>query len=237
MEIVHTGFGTLFIDVNAQRVSKYARNEHCYRESRNEQYILSRITPHANIVRSLDFVEDPRHGPVLVLAYGGASLHALIPYLQGDDGKCYSLFYQVRAALHHIHSHGIAHLDVKPENVVVDGWGCARLIDFGLSCESEHVEHRVGTRAYACPEMWWCADGVKKNAFAADAWSYGILVYVVYHQSLPWELAAVSDPRFARMAQAQTQGFAPSRHFGAVPQWLELDATLRIDPRVRFLPW
>jgi serine/threonine protein kinase len=40
---------------------------------------------------------------------------------------------QVIAALHYIHLRGIAYRNLKPENVIVDGHGNSKLVDFHLS--------------------------------------------------------------------------------------------------------
>ena len=46
---------------------------------------------------------------------------------------------QVLSALQHVHSCGIAHLDVKPENILVDGSFRLRLCDFGFSVATQHA--------------------------------------------------------------------------------------------------
>ena len=88
-------------------------------------------------------------------------------------------------ALAFIHEHGIAHRDVKPENVLLcdDGAGgvVAKLADFG--CATTFVAKKnddfvcldlVGTPAYMPPE---CASGEAHDPFLADAWSFGMTLY------------------------------------------------------------
>ena len=96
-------------------------------------------------------------------------------------------------ALAFIHEHGIAHRDVKPENVLLcdDGAGgvVAKLADFGCATtfvlpESDEREDEkkkkyvcldlVGTPAYMPPE---CASGEAHDPFLADAWSFGMTLY------------------------------------------------------------
>jgi serine/threonine protein kinase len=43
--------------------------------------------------------------------------------------------FQIIAALRYLHSEGIAHRDVKPDNVLIDDIGYIKLIDFGISWE------------------------------------------------------------------------------------------------------
>ena len=61
-------------------------------------------------------------------------------------------------ALGHIHAHGVAYRDLKPENVLLDKEGHVQLIDFGLSKEGLDVgDGRTysfcGTPEYLAPEV------------------------------------------------------------------------------------
>lgn len=48
-----------------------------------------------------------------------------------------SLLQQVLKALAYLHSNSIAHRDVKPRNVLITRNGCAKLIDFGISWDTQ----------------------------------------------------------------------------------------------------
>ena len=58
-------------------------------------------------------------------------------------------------ALEHIHDRGLIHKDLKPENVMFDKDGYARLGDFGISrpIENENKHLSIGTPAYMSPEV------------------------------------------------------------------------------------
>lgn len=81
---------------------------------------------------------------------------------------------QLATALAHVHSRGIAHFDVKPANVRLAADGGIRLADFGNAARVP-ASRRGGTPMFAAPELF--QDGLV--GCAADAWSFGVLVYTL----------------------------------------------------------
>ena len=81
---------------------------------------------------------------------------------------------------------GIAHLDIKPSNFVVDEACNVYQIDFGL-CSLEGKEPfkgRVGTAAFMAPEM---IAGNSAVAMATDIWSAGVMLCVMLTGEVPFE--------------------------------------------------
>ena len=67
--------------------------------------------------------------------------------------------------LGYLHRHGWVHLDVKPDNVVVQE-GRAVLIDLGLATRPGRIERGMGTDGYAAPEQ----DAGGTVSAATDVW-------------------------------------------------------------------
>lgn len=96
-------------------------------------------------------------------------------------------FYKLACALDFLHSHGILHLDIKADNVVIKDFDNPHpyFIDFGLSLEVDDA--RVGiqakqlrlTKDHRAPELL-----IQKSPYtytaAADIWSFGIMMVYMF---------------------------------------------------------
>lgn len=95
-----------------------------------------------------------------------------------------SIIYQLLLAIEYLHSDevGIAHRDVNPSNVAVDGNGCVKLLDFGVAfeygcgMEDEHpnggMYFELATGAYRAPELLFGSRAY--DAKSTDLWSLGV---------------------------------------------------------------
>ncbi|KAI0640131.1 kinase-like protein [Trametes polyzona] len=94
-----------------------------------------------------------------------------------------SVLYQTLSAIAHVHSHGVAHRDIKPRNLLLRADGCVKLIDFGVAW-SETPDARdlwpeapgsmcfdVATGPYRAPELLFGA--TTYDARATDLWTLG----------------------------------------------------------------
>ena len=86
--------------------------------------------------------------------------------------------------LEYLHSLGIAHQDIKFENILLDG-ELPKFIDFGLSqvlVEGQKSTNRIGTFAYTSPEVFLGYN----HDIATDIWSLGIVLHVLLTQIYPF---------------------------------------------------
>lgn len=118
-----------------------------------------RDNPHPALVQLYGYDLD-HHLPYLIEQYlDGPDLDELLAARRLTSGSIAALAVQLLAALVPLHSRGIAHLDIKPANVIIRD-GRPVLIDLGSARPigaEQPAGHPVGTEGYASPEMEACA--------------------------------------------------------------------------------
>lgn len=113
----------------------------------------------------------------------------------------YARFYfrQLVDGLQYCHNHGVYHRDLKPENLLLGKNGQLKITDFGLSFLKENapdsdksvtksfaLHTQCGTPNYVAPEIITVtANGYSGGA--SDAWSCGIILYVLCAGRLPFD--------------------------------------------------
>ncbi|MBX7197695.1 MAG: protein kinase, partial [Sandaracinaceae bacterium] len=176
-----------------------------------EARALSKLN-HPNIVRVLDFgratVAD---GELMFLAMellSGEDLRAamhpgeLLPVV-----ACADIVVQVLAALAEVHHAGIAHRDIKPDNIRLtsrrDGRHRVKLIDFGVARHAEGSKVTrsgfvVGTPEYMAPEAaMGVAEGPESDLYAAGVVLFELLTGRPLFEGTPVEVLRkqISAPR------------------------------------------
>ena len=103
----------------------------------------------------------------------------------------------VMAALDRMHTLGVAHNDVKPDNVLIDftnGVLSFVLADFGLSGDSDHLDSARGTNGYRY--LWSQSLDCHITGRHADFWAVGILCAEIMCGVTflaPWDLTALGQ--------------------------------------------
>ena len=144
---------------------------------------------HDNIVRAYDVGEYGKV-PYIVFEYvEGQTIEDTIK----QKGKlsvqeATALGCQILEALQYAHEHGIIHRDIKPQNVIVNEDGIAKLADFGIAREVSAStltfdgKNVIGSVHYISPEQAR-GDAVSE---ASDIYSVGITLYEMLTGDVPF---------------------------------------------------
>lgn len=106
---------------------------------------------------------------------------------QLSEAECKRLFKQLTAAMIFSHNKGIAHRDLKLENLLFDECQNLKIADFGLCNmmqDGSSLLTSCGSPDYAAPEIieHLAYDGTK-----VDAWSCGVILYTMLYGKLPFD--------------------------------------------------
>ena len=153
---------------------------------REEAGALLALPEHPNIARFVTFDAGATPKPILVMELvEGPSLERMLEMGDLSLSRARELLLGVGAGLDAMHQVGVAHLDLKPSNIIVcnadaiTGVGqppSPLLVDFGLA--GRHLRPGCGTANYGAPEIW--SGGDTSPAVAADVYAFGCLIFEAY---------------------------------------------------------
>ena len=239
---------------------------------RKETQILE-VLSHRNIIsvqgHDQGFGPDSKHAHLyfifMELASGGELFDQVID--RGANAMpeevARNFFCQMLDGVNYCHLAGVAHRDLKLENVLLNSAGVVKLIDFGLSHvypvdpttrvvdRSKPLRDICGSKSYAAPDV---LAGQGYDGYAADMWSLGVCLFAMLSGFFPLDEASHQDWRYGKLAAAQGRGestvaavygFYHRSHKHLSPAVVHLlDGLLQIDPakrmtmaQVREHPW
>ena len=141
---------------------------------------------------------------------------------------------QILSALRFAHRNGIVHRDIKPHNVIVDGEGRVKVMDFGIAragAASQMTEAGsiIGTAQYLSPEQ---ARGAPVDQ-TSDLYSTGIVLYELLTGTVPFTGDTPVEIAMKHLSQVPEP---PSTHRPEVPRDLDYVAlrALAKDPSDRY---
>ncbi|MFT7811725.1 triple functional domain protein isoform X1 [Arapaima gigas] len=153
-----------------------------------ELSLLQRLQ-HPHMVRLLDTFETATsYVLVLDMADQGRLLDYIVSWGNLTEEKVAMYLREILEALHYLHNSRIAHLDIKPENVLVDqssGQPTVKLVDLGdaVQLSSSHYVHPLlGSPEFSAPELVLG----EPASLASDIWSLGVLTYVLLSGASPF---------------------------------------------------
>lgn len=198
---------------------------------RREGMLLT-TADHPHLVRGYQTGSRPR--PFVVLeTLSGATLGHLLTMrrrlLAAADVAL--LGSQLCAVLQFLHARGYLHLDVKPDNVIIEG-GRAKLLDLSLAQPPGRVPPGLGTSAYMSPEQ---ARG-GRIASATDVWGVGITLYEAATRTNPFADPSAGAPDRDRRSSGSRPPTGRCATCGGPRDYLQLGERAPQIQRRRQLP-
>ena len=136
-----------------------------------------------NIIQNNDFI-------YLIQEYinGKELLHFIENNENLSEKDICKLYRQIIAGIEYMHEIGIAHRDLKLENILLNYKKDIKIIDFGLSNKydrdiDELLHSSCGSPCYAAPEM---IKGIEYHGINTDIWSSGIILYIMLCKKFPF---------------------------------------------------
>uniref|UniRef100_A0A671SA53 cGMP-dependent protein kinase n=1 Tax=Sinocyclocheilus anshuiensis TaxID=1608454 RepID=A0A671SA53_9TELE len=189
------GFGRVeLVQLKSEEIKTFAmkilKKRHIV-DTRQQEHIRSekQIMQEAHsdfIVRLYRTFKDSKYLYMLMEACLGGELWTILRD-RGSFEDSTTRFYTacVVEAFAYLHSKGIIYRDLKPENLILDHRGYAKLVDFGFAKKigfGKKTWTFCGTPEYVAPEIILN----KGHDISADYWSLGILMYELLTGSPPF---------------------------------------------------
>src|SRR4051812_29430173 len=139
---------------------KYAKNEEFVKRFRREARSAASLN-HPNIVPVYDqgCSEDDTYYIAMEYVPGGTLKNRILGEGLLDPNAVTELGFQVARALGHAHEHGVIHLDIKSQNILLTEAGYAKVTDFGIAraatatTTASRSSLILGTPGYISPEQ------------------------------------------------------------------------------------
>ncbi|KAJ6614067.1 kinase-like domain-containing protein [Mycena sp. CBHHK59/15] len=214
------GSGTVFHAVDRNNGSRVAAckvivfqgegDESTLKAAQREVMIHGHLI-HPNVVKyiggvTVEFRHAEKYTPgfyiLLELAAGGDLFDKIPSDVGVGQEVAHFYFQQPVSGMIYVHSRGICHRDLKPQNVLLDGRGHLKISDFGMAAVSQHPDtsrkrlfsNKGGTVPYMAPEMF--AEG-KYDGVAVDLWGVGVLLFCLLAGDIPWARATSRSPHYS----------------------------------------
>ena len=161
---------------------------------RNEVRVARQIS-HPNVCRVYDIGEVEGQYFVSMEYVDGEDLASLLRRIgRVSSEKALDMIRQVAAGLGAAHDLGVLHRDFKPANIMIDGRGQVRIMDFGLAGFVEEVRGEkgfAGTIGYMSPEQL----AGQSATMRSDVYSLGLVMYEILTGRKPYEARTLEGIR------------------------------------------
>lgn len=161
-----------------------ALKEYYSKGKQNEVEIANQFN-HPYLIRGIDSFEQEDGTFVYVLPFSEAgSFPDSTSEPELTVNSCVKFLLQIGSALKEMHSHGYAHCDVKPANILIFDKGFV-LSDLSISKRGPEYSGLEGTPTFRSPEM--SINGF--SLYPADMWALGVATYSLLFGKFPYGIS------------------------------------------------
>ncbi|KAL7928495.1 Pkinase domain-containing protein [Trichoderma chlorosporum] len=206
--------GTVFA-VKEFRARHTYETEREYNKKVTAEFCVGSTLHHGNVIETLDILQEKGRW-FEVMEYAPFDLFAIVMTGKMSREEIRCSFLQILNGVTYLHSMGLAHRDLKLDNVVVSDKGIMKIIDFGSAhvfkypFESGSVPAKgiVGSDPYLAPEVY---DSKEYNAEEVDIWSLAIIFCCMTLRRFPWKIPRMTDNSYKLFAASPTPGHDPGK--------------------------
>ncbi|KAL3871723.1 hypothetical protein ACJMK2_039706 [Sinanodonta woodiana] len=165
------------INVAVKIISKKGKsNEYLEKFLPRELEAASKLK-HENIINVFDVMESKNSVYIVMeLAQGGDLLDKITEEGPLSKEEAQKIFKQIVEAVEYMHRQNMAHRDLKLENILL------------LMQKNELSNTFCGSAVYTAPEI---LKGEAYDAFKADVWSLGVILYGLVYGALPFQEGSI----------------------------------------------
>merc|ERR1719461_1858080 len=182
-----------------------------------------------------------RNASLMVMEYApGGDLYELLFYSHAMEEKLgRTYFHQLCEGLLAIHTAGVIHRDLKPQNILVDSKFCLKITDFGHSVIVDNPRAvlagtHFGTKGFRAPEIVLGREYTR----SCDVFALGVILFNMITHRMPFRVASAQDSYYyliARNTEDDWNTFWKINKNPATPELRSLiQGLLCYQPRDRF---
>lgn len=183
---------------HAMKVISRPRNDEISDSIRREIALMKTLR-HPNVVRLHEVIDDPSSKMIFIIQEyleGGPLLPDSFSVTPFHNSLAKKYFRDIILGVLYLHSNGIIHRDIKPQNLLLSASGNVKIADFGASVVQTSFCHTgsAGTPAFMAPEM--CVENPQiefQYLPALDIFSMGATLYCMVVGRPPWTGSNIFD--------------------------------------------
>ncbi|KAF8417983.1 kinase-like domain-containing protein [Tirmania nivea] len=196
-------------------------SEREYAKKVTAEFCIGSTLHHGNIVETLDIVQEKGKW-YEVMEYCPYDLFATVMTGKMSREEVGCCFLQILNGVTYLHAMGLAHRDLKLDNVVINEHGILKIIDFGSASVFRYPFESgianfsgiVGSDPYLAPEV---CNEIKYDPQPADVWSLAIIFCCMSLRRFPWKAPRLSDKSFKLFCTRPDEPQAMQSHVTVLP--------------------